>query len=241
MRHSKCDYLRVWLPTGSYIINAFRATWRGLSHPAFLIIIAVVSAAAILYFNLTNGSRLWVLPIVSTVLAIVGIMCRLKMRGRMIISERQAQKCNILLYRLDFFGNCYARHIDNESKRTKDDRATNTALYRNLGEALIALGLYDETGQTKAKLLSGMELELVTPIEFYTDIILSAGVGYVMIVPSITLISKVKSVDERVISRTLREIGLINWTVERINYDDDLVFFVLKDETASRAYDFSGE
>jgi hypothetical protein len=67
----------------------------------------------------------------------------------------------------------------------------------------------------------------------------NGGVGYVFITPNYTLISKIKLIDERLISYTLREIGLIDWTVKRVNYDDDIILFILNDEKISRAYNFS--
>lgn len=83
-----------------------------------------------------------------------------------------------------------------------------------LQKPLSRSGLYKETEYKKVGMITGDEYLLIAPVEFYTDFILAAGIGYVLLMPAIGLLPKIKVVDERIISRTLREIGLVGWTGE---------------------------
>ena len=158
----------------------------------------------------------------------------------MLISKRQAKKCNRFQYVASWLENRYKNLIDLEAERSEKDSAASVTLYQYLGEALIALGLFEETGRKKIKRLTGNEFLQIKPVEFYADFILTAGVGYVLFMPSVILIPKIHLIDERIISRVLRESGITGWTVKRVSEDDDIVMFILKDETVSRAYDFTG-
>jgi hypothetical protein len=67
-------------------------------------------------------------------------------------------------------------------------------------------------------------------------------VGYVLFEPFTEFKDKIKKIDESVISRSLIEIGLVGWSVERIDYEHGaVILFVLRDESISRAYDISGD
>jgi len=238
MRKNK-NTLCVWTPTGYVEMNTLRIMLRIISSPVFIFGVAIVSVAVMDYFHLTNA-RIWVIPISSVGLAIMAILLRRWARGKLLISNRQAQKYNRFLYAAPWIAVRYLNFIDLEAARSDDDNVASTALYRHLGEALITLGLFEETGKSKVKWVSGVEIVSVNPIEFYTDFVLAAGIGYVLLEASVSLIPKIEAVDERVISRVLRESGIINWTVQRVSFDDDLILFVLKNETVSHAYDFSG-
>ncbi len=233
--------LRVWTPTGYREGNAFRNLWRVLSSPVFLIGAAVVDVVAMTYFNLTAVWWMWAIAPSTTLLAIGRIMLRQRAKRKLLVSDLQAKSCNRFLYAAPWLPNRYLSRIDRKSERTQDDHASSSLLYRHLSEAFITLGLYDETEYKKTQMLTGDEFMLIQPVEFYTDFILTDGIGYVLLMPSVSLIPKITVADVRIISRTLREIGLVNWTVEQVSYDDDLVLFLLKDETVSCAFDFSGE
>ena len=237
MRKSN-DALHVWKPTGHRDGGNFHTVWAVLSSPVFFIAIAVLDVVAIVSFDMSRW-WMWAIAPSALCLAIVAILLRHRASGRLFTSKRQAARCNKFGCAERWLPNRYINRIDMESKRTPKDDALANLLYRHLAEALVTLGLYDETGQSKIALFSGREFVLVRPIEFYTDFLLDAGTGYILLEPEISLISKIQSVDERIISRVLRNIGLTNWTVERVSFDDDLVLFVLQDEQVSRAYDFS--
>ena len=237
MRNTNHTSLPVWIPTGDHAVNGFHIALRILSHPAFLFSVAVAAVTSMLYFNL--DWRIGAIAPSAVGLAIGSILLRRRAKGKLLISERQARKMNDFCYFSKFAGMKYLSHIDTKSERTKDDYTISTALFRCLGEALITLGLFDTTGQSKIKFLSGKELELIEPLTFYTDFCLSASKGYVLLMPSVTLINKVASVDEKVIYSALREVGLVDWATERVSYDD-YALFILTDEKISRAYDFSG-
>lgn len=240
MKRKKTNSLLVWVPTGESEGNIFRTVWKVLSSPVFLIGLAVVDIAAMIYFQLITVWWMWALAPSTIGLAIAAILLRRKAKDKLLISVKQAQKCNTFQYVAKWLENRYLNRIDLESERTQDDYERSRLLYCHLGEALVTLGIYDEAEQFRTKKLTGEEFAKIMPIEFYTDFISKNGIGYVLFKPSLNLIPKLKVVDERVISWTLRKIGLVGWTVERVNYDDDLLLFILKDETVSRAFDFSG-
>ena len=233
--------LLLWRPTGHREVNALRTLWLVLSSPVFLIVVAVVDFAAMIHFNLTSEWWMWAIAPSAVCLAIMAFLLRWWEKGKLLVSNRQAKKFNRFSYATPWLPNRYLDQIDIESERTPKDRTTNRLLYRHLAEALVTLGLYEESEYKKVGMLTGDESLLIAPVEFYTDFVLSSGMGYIILMPPVSLISKINTVDERVISRTLREAGLVGWVVERMSYDDDLVLFLLKDETVSRAFDFSGE
>lgn len=233
--------LLVWNPTGYREGNTLRNLWRVLSSPVFLIGVAVADIAVMIYFNLTNIWWMWAITPSTVCLAIAAFLLRWRTRGKLLVSNRQAKRCNRFHYVTPWLPNRYLDQIDTKSERARDDHVSSRLLYRHLVEAFVTLGLYDETEYKKAALLTGDEFLLIEPVEFYTDFVRAAGIGYVLLMPSVSLIPKIKAADERIISRTLRDIGLIGWTVERMSYDDDLMLFILKDETVSHAFDFSGE
>jgi hypothetical protein len=235
---SKSKNLTVWIPTGYIEGGCLRAFVRMLFAPVFLSAVAGISTTCMFYFS---AWRLWVLPTASAGLTVLIITFRWRAKKRRIISRRKAEKSNTFLYVASYLEQRYQNHISLTAVRTGEDKTLSTAVYRQLLGAVMSLGLYIETGLNKTKKFSGVEFIRVKPIEFYVDFILGAGTGYVLFYPTTRLISKIASVDERVISRTLRDVGLIDWRVERVNYDDDLVLFILRDETVSRAYNLVGD
>lgn len=231
------DALHVWKPTGYQEASTFHTVWRALSSPVLLICLAAADVVVNIYFKL--GGWMWAIAPSAISLAIVAAILRWRPRQRLLISNSQAKKYNQFHDVIQWMPNRYLNRINTESERTPEDCASSRLLYRHLVEALVILGLYEETEQTKTTIFTGDKLLQIMPAEFYTDFIFSAGIGYVLLIPSVSLIHKITVADERIISRVLREIGMINWTVERVSYDDDLVLFVLQDEQASRAYDFT--
>lgn len=229
--------LLVWNPTGYREGNSLRNLWRAFSSPAFLIGVAVAAVMAMIYFDLGIW-WMWAIAPSAIALAIVAFLLRWRAKGRLLVSNRQARKYNRFHYAAPWLPNRYLDQIDMESERTRDDHASSRLLYRHLTEAFVTLGLYEESAYKKVGILTGDESLLIAPVEFYTDFIFAAGMGYVLLMPSVSLIPKITVADERIISRTLREIGLVGWTVEHVSYDDDLMLFILKDEAVSRAYDF---
>lgn len=236
MRKSN-DVLHVWKSTGYQEASTFRAIWRALSSPSLLIAIGIADIVAIIYFKL--GGWMWAIAPSALCLAIAAILLRHRASGRLLTSKRQAARCNGFGCAAQWLPNRYLNRIDIESKRTAKDDALANLLYQHLVDALVILGLFEKTGQTKVSMLTGDEFTHIRLAEFYTDFVVDAGTGYILLEPEISLISKIQSVDERIVSRTLRNIGLTNWTVERISFDDDIVLFILTDDTVSRAYDFT--
>ena len=232
--------LTVWVPTGDQESGFFRSALRVLFNPVFLFGIAVIAFVVMFYFNLASAWRVWTIPISSIGLAVVIIIYRLKTKEKPLISKQQAIKFNNFAYVSSWLPNRYLNYIDLTSERTQNDKSMTIALYRQIGEAINTLGLFDETGESKVNKFSGKEFIRIVPVDYYTDLMIKEGIGYVLFEPSVSLIAKIHSVDEKIISRTVRETGLNNWTVERVNYDDDVFLFILKDETVSRAFDFSG-
>jgi len=242
MKNKKSRYntaLRVWIPTGDYEVNGVRTVLRILFSPIFQSLVVIITTSIAIYFELT-ALWVWYIPVITVIFAIATIIVRRKLSNRPFVSERQARKCNAFDYEADWIDNRYRFHIDSHVERTQDDFSLSNTVYCQFAETLIALKVYDETGYTKIKKLSGAELSLVVPMEFHVDFATNDGIGYVILRPSVTLISKLNMVDERVVSHVLREVGIINYIVERVSYDDDLVLFVLKDETKSNAYNFCG-
>jgi len=218
--------LRVWLPSS----RAVRSVWRVLF---VLIAIIIISTAIIIYLKVTD-LRVWFFPVLSAVLLV--IVHRKNSGDNLLISARQARCFNSFIEVSLWLPNRYLNHLDDlEAVGVSQS----TMLYRQFGEALITLCLYNETGEIKVK--RSIEYKKIAPIEFYTSLSIDKGIGYIMLMPSITLIAKLDKVDEGVVSHTLRQIGLENWEVERVSYDDDLILFVLKDETISNAYNFCGD
>lgn len=238
MRRKIRNALGVWVPTGERYGNIFRAIWRVLSSPVFLVAMAVVTVAAMIFLDITDW-RVGAFAPSAVGLAVLIIFHRRRTRGKLIISKRQAKKHNTFSDAVSWLGRHYHSLIDTGSARTREDSTASVALFRYLGEALIELGLYC-AGRTKVKPLTGDELVHIRPIEYYVDFILNEGRGYVLIEPSVPLIAKVASVDERVISHALRNAGFADWSVERVDTADDILLFILKDEAVSHAYDFSG-
>jgi hypothetical protein len=240
MKRKKIHSLLIWKPTGFYERSVLRTIWRILSSPIFSVGIAVVAVAVMIYFGLANIWWMWAIAPSAICFAILAIVLRKRAKENLLISKRQAKKHNDFHYNLEFAGNQYSFQVDKETGRTQTDHEAGIILYRHLAEALVALGLFEETGHVKVNKLTGDEFAQIEPVELYTDFILNNGIGYILFMPSINLIAKTISVNERIISRTLREIGFIGWAVERVNYDDDIVLFSLKNEAISLAYDFCG-
>lgn len=167
----------VWKPTGFQEASTFRTIWRAFSSPSLLIAIAVADVVAIIYFKL--GGWMWAIAPSALCLAIVVIFFRWRARGKLLVSKRQAARCNGFGYVTQWLPNRYFNRIDMESARTPKDDAIANLLYRHFAEALLTLGLFEETGQSKITILSGCEFVLVRPVEFYTDFVLDAGIGYI--------------------------------------------------------------
>ena len=239
MKQRNRSTLRVWKPTGYREGSTFRTAWRVLSSQVFFIGVAIISLVVMVYFRLMNEWRIWVIPVSSIGLATLAILLRRRGEEKLPISNRQAEKYNRFQYAARFLPNRYLNLIDLEAERSQDDDIASIAMYRHLGAALVTLGLYEETGLARIKPLKGDELQQIAPVEFYTDFILASGIAYILFESSVSLLPKISSVDERIISRVLRESGIVGWKVERISFDDDVVLFILKDESISRAYDFS--
>ncbi|AFM43399.1 hypothetical protein Desaci_4560 [Desulfosporosinus acidiphilus SJ4] len=239
MNQKNRGVLLVWKPTGYQEVNTLSTIWRTFSNPAFWISIAILDVVAAIHFKL-KAWWMWAIAPSAITLAVVAILLRRRVRGELLISKWQAKNCNGFRNSASWLPNRYLNRIDLKTERTQDDYEASILLYRNLVEALITLGLYEETGLTKIKVYTGDEFLQVQPVEFHTDFILTAGIGYILLIPYVSFIAKINSVDERIISRVLRESGIIGWSVNRVSFDDDLVLFILKDETVSQAYDFSG-
>ena len=221
--------LLVWILTGRRKITVFRTIWRIISSVAFLIGVAIVAIVAMVVFGLADW-RFGAIASTAASLATISILLRSRARGKLSISKRQAKRCNAFHYVMPWFENRYVDHIDLESERTQEDDAMSILLYRQFGESLIALKLFEDADCTKISILSGKEFELVKPLEFHVDFILRDGVGYVMLKPSVSLIAEIGSVDEAKIKHTLREIGLIGWDVESVDYNEGVKLFVLRDD-----------
>ena len=229
----RSDRLTLWLQTGYRKGNFFRLIFRILSSPIFLIIISVIAVVGIIYFS----NLWWVGASASTAgLAVLIIIIRKRAKGKLIISKRKANKFNNFAYALNWTGNVCRQRVD-LTERTREDKTASNLLYRHLGEALVTLDMYDETGQIKIDVLTGNEYTRIKLADFHVDFTLKSGFGYILFQPSLTLISKAKLVDEKVISLILREIGLLNWSVERANYND-VILFILKNEAVSCAFNF---
>jgi len=236
MKQKNRRALLVWKPTGCQDDNVFHRIFWIITSPVFLFGVAFAAVSAMVYFKWTNEWRIWVVTLSTVGLAIVVLLLRRWGRCKLLISKAQAKKHNAFYSDEQWLPNRYLHRIGVVAVRTLDDDAASRLLFRHLGEALINIGLYKETGRTKVK--AGKEFSQIEPVEFYVDIIFTSGIGYILLEPSVSLIPKTSLVDERIISRLLRDGGIIGWTVERVSYDD-LVLFVLKDEAVSRAYDFS--
>ena len=235
--NKKVNPLHLWFPTGYREGGIIRTILMIVLHPAFLIIVAVVIVAIMIFCNIEAW---WIGLIASSalLLAVVAILFRRRAKKRPLISSRQAKRCNAFSYVASWLENRYKYRINLTSERTQGDNVTSLLFFSQFVEALVTLEIYENTFRNRIKILTGAEQTLIKPVNFYVDFILDEGIGYVLIMPSVSLIAKLKLIDERVISHTLREVGLVGWAVERINYDDDLVLFVLKNETFSKALDF---
>lgn len=238
MRKNK-NTLCVWTRTGYVETSTLRTMLEIITSPVFLFGVSAVTVTVMIYFKLTQIWWMWVVASSTTGFAIMTMLLRRWSKGKLLISESQAKRHNDLYSAAIWLPNRYLSRIEIDAARALGDHTASRLLYRHLGEALVSLGLYDETGRTKIKCFSGAEFIRVKPVEFYTEFIQNVGIGYVLLMPSVNHIAKIDLVDERIISRVIRESGITGYTVERVSFDDDLVLFVLRDEIISRAYDFT--
>jgi hypothetical protein len=217
------------LPTGYTEESALRTILKVITSTAFLIGSAIVVVVLAIYFNLTSW-WVWAIAPSAATLAVMAILLKKRDKNKSLVSKRQATQCNDFDYYKEFTGNKYTSKIDATSKRSPEDCALRTTLFRQLVETFVELELYEKIGGSRCKALTGREIRLIKPVEFYTDFVLSAGVGYILLMPSVSLMSKAADVDAKIVSCTLRDIGLLNWGVECVEYGDGIKLFLLSDD-----------
>ena len=235
--------LYVWKPTGYTENNIFRFIWKISTSPIFLIFGAVITIAAQIYFNLIHIRWIWIIAPSAIGLAILIIAIRRVMKGKLLISKRQAKQCNKFYDEISYHEEYFKGHVGSATEQTKADKKISNEFYCSLGEAFITLEIFEETKRYKINTFSGKEYQYVKPVEFHTDFISEPGKGivkgYVLIRFSQLLIPKMSKIDERVIYCSLQDAGYSGWSVEQVsNYNTML--FILKNESVSNAYDFSG-
>ena len=238
---STTHQLKIWSPAKDKAQGTRYTIGRLVTHPITLILATTLALALIVILDTANTSWVLIVPIFTAVLAHISILTRRKSNNRPLITQRQATKHNDFHYFKEYYGTRYTQHINTESERTENDKISSILLYQLLGEILVTLGFYEETGSEKITFFTGKIFDQVELIPYITDFILDAGVGYVLVEPPPQLIVKFTSLDEGVISHALRKIGYTDWTVERISYDDAAALFILRNESVSRAYNFSNE
>jgi len=231
--------LNVWKPTGDRENNIFRMLLKLLTSPTFLIIVAIITVAIQIYFNLIYVWWVWMIVPSAIGLSVLIIIARRAIRARLLISKHNAKRYNNFHDEIAWHENFFREHVDLPVEQIQEDLISSMAFYRILGEALISLGLYEEVKRYKINPFTGKEYEYITPIEYHVDFILESGKGYILLKFSRLLISKIAKVDERHIYLELQNAGLNGWSVKKVdNYNT--ILFILKNEAISNAYDFSG-
>jgi hypothetical protein len=224
----------VWLATGKSD-NGISNFFRFITNPVTLIIFTVISTAIIIYC----GLNLWVIPFFTTSLAIVSVLIKRRSENKPLISEKQTRKCNDFNGVIGWFGNRY-NNENTQAVKSNYDVEASTKFFCKLGRNLVELGIYEETGKIKTNVISGNEFSQIELVTFHVAFNTDSGIGFVLLEPSISLISKTNLVNEKVVSHTLREVGLIGWTVQQISEDNDsIILYALKNEDVSHAYNFS--
>jgi len=239
MKKIKKQRLKIWLQTGYREQTFLGLIWRIITSPILMIGVAIISVVAMIIFNITEKLWMWAIAPSAMSLAILIILLRHRARVKMQISKKQAKRYNKFQNAAMWLPQRYLNRIDTKSERTDGDNKLSIEMYRRLGEAFIMLALYDSTKRAKTK--NGVEYTKIEPITYYVDFVLDKGVGYILIEPSIGLMENIEKIDGRIISQVIREIGKSDWTVERVDYEDDIMLFILSDEKYSKAYDFGGE
>jgi hypothetical protein len=248
MKRNDNGGLSVWKPTGNYVLKYnnvpyanLYAVWMVLSNPIFLIAVAVIDVAVMIYFNLATVWWMGAVAPSAALMAIVAFVFRRKKRYGIYISERQARRCNTSVDALQCLPRRYQDKIELRNTQSQADEKFDIELYRALGQVVIDFGLYDETSEVKINKFTGDESIKINLIRFYVTVFLDSGYGYFLLEPPARLIEKTSRIDARVISRVLRDVGRIEWVVERVSFDkDDVTLFVLKDSAMSQAFDFCG-
>lgn len=220
--------LKIWLPTGRRHVNIFRTIWHVFSSSIFLMSLAVAAISMMFFCNIIN---LWVgaIALSAVILAIVSILLNRKEKNKPLVSARQAKKHNAFHYVVPWSENRYTSRINWQLKRTPDDNAISSTIYSKLAEAFVILNLYDDMNETKIKFFTGREFNLIRPIEFHVDFVIKEGLGYVYLSPSVGHNANIEVVNKAVIKRILRELGLIEWDIECIDYDEGVKLFLLSD------------
>ena len=221
--------LLVWLPTGRRHVSTLRTVWRILSSATFLVAFAIVAIAVMLFFDIASW---WIGAIApsAAVLATISILSKRKAKNEPLVSKRQAKRHNDFHYAMSWCEKRYAGKVNLELRRTQDDDVMSRLFYCKLVDASITLDLYDDMNETKIGFFTGREFDLVKPIELYVDFVLNEGVGYVFISQSVSRNAKIELIDKSVIKRILRDFGLIEWSIECIDYDEGVKLFILQDD-----------
>jgi hypothetical protein len=243
---------QIWIPTGekvnlqenTFCFNLYRA-WIISSNPVVLIIISISAICAIIYFNIGNQPWMWGMVALLIVCAIVSFLVKIRIKGitKLFFSRWQARRHNTFVNAVMYLPNRYRNKIEPAAEYRKEDKKVTDLLYCHVGQTVVMLKLYDETPVKRVNAFTGIEYVQIEPIEFYVDMRFHSGLGFLLFEPRPHQMKGIEIVDEKVIKRILRDtdIRYINWNVERVSFDDDVVLYILTDSEKTNAYDFSGK
>ncbi|WP_310604207.1 hypothetical protein [Anaerosporobacter sp.] len=203
--------------------------------------IASICIGIIAYFNMEDAWWLWVIISCAIAIGTSRLLYKRYRRRKRIVTKRYANENNNFDAVIKFLPVRYIDKIDSNLMLHNSDDKITELLYQNIGEVFITLGLYTDSFHRKVNPFTCKRYISIDPIGFHCKLSTDNGIGYILIDPSPQQVEYLRKIDTKIIHNVLRKMNLINWDIERISFDDDVILFRLRDSTVSMAYDLRSE